>query len=259
MMDDISKLQKINSIARELIKHGQATSMDEAMKIAIKQVDSGDILSAPAASASAVEAALQDTEEQTAQTPEEDMRAETSGPEPEISSEPAESTTPADTPLSADTSLPEAPEPPKEPEAPVQETVEQQETESSIEQETGQDKAAALEKLFTGQQSILSSLTTTVNNQAKQIEDVTNKINALISEISGLKEELRKIKESPVTSAPLPKKEAKQGQTQFKTEAAPAPAPAPEPEKKTEGGGHARSGDYKPEDVSVEKFFYYGK
>ena len=42
-MDDISKLQKINELARELMKHGQAQSMEEAVKKATEQIYGGDV------------------------------------------------------------------------------------------------------------------------------------------------------------------------------------------------------------------------
>ena len=79
---------------------------------------------------------------------------------------------------------------------------------------------------------------------------------SLIADVTSLKEEIQKLKNSPVTPPMKPKQE-QAGQTQFKQEAQPAPAPKPE-EKKKEGSGHARTGNYNPDDVSIEKFFYYG-
>ncbi len=83
---------------------------------------------------------------------------------------------------------------------------------------------------------------------------MNNKINGLIAEITSLKQTVEMLQNSPVTP-PLKHKAAESGQTQFKQESSPAPTE----QKPVAGNNHARTGNFKPEDVSVEKFFYYGQ
>jgi septal ring factor EnvC (AmiA/AmiB activator) len=192
-MDDFSKLQKINSLARELMKHGQASTMDIAMKMAKQQIDSGMVSefvpgSAPAPASAVLSAA----------------------PLPEVS-------------------------------------------EAAIPQGASSEEIVhAVERLVGEQQTVLSRMTNVVNSHTNQLQSVNTRINemtanlnSIIAEISMLKGEVAKLKESPVTP-PMRPKEAKQGQTQFKEPAA------------GEGGSHVRTGRYNPDDVSIEKFFYYG-
>jgi len=183
-MDDASKLQRINNLARELMKHGQARSMEEAVHKATQQVESGSAMPAP---------------------------------EPPIFPAPEPAIEPEQPRVSE--AIPEPPATPAQPAQPGQ-----------IPREV-----------------VMATLT----DHTKKIEELNNKINRLIAELTELKEDIRKLKESPVTP-PLKPKEAKQGQTQFKQAAPPQPAE----EKKKEG--HARTGNYKPDDVAIEKFFYYG-
>lgn len=180
-MDDVSKLQKINSVARELMKHGQASSMDEAVRKATLQVESGSVL---------VQQQMQ--EQAPVQMPEQQQEEYT---EPEYA-----------------------------PEIRAEQPVERPQPASQS------------------------------PDVAQKLAEMDNKINRLIAEMTALKDEFRKLKESPVTP-PMRQKDAKQGQTQFKQDTAPSQQPKQE-EKKSEG--HARSGNYKPDDVSIEKFFYYG-
>jgi septum formation inhibitor MinC len=101
---------------------------------------------------------------------------------------------------------------------------------------------------------VIGSITNAVNSQAKQITEISNKINSLIMEISSIKEEIKKLKDSPVTP-PLKQKDVREGQTQFKQE---VPTPPSPPQAQQSMSGHVRSGNYKPDDVSIEKFFYFG-
>lgn len=194
-MDDFSKLQKINSVARELMKHDQASSMDEAMRLAIQQVESGITI------------------------------------------------------------LPEAPSPDTKAEQipELSETVEMPESSGASTEEI----IRSVERIIGTQQTTVSRVTVTVNTQARQIADLTAKINMLITEMAGLKEDMKRIRENPVTAPPLPKKQASEGQTQFKP-GQEIPSNSVKPQAET-SSGHARTGLFKPEDVSIEKFFYYGK
>ncbi len=204
-MDDISKLQKINQVARELMKHGQAQSMDEAVKKATAQVEGGSVLQqAPVQPAVEMPEAPEPEEEQT----HEDDQMSEGTPEPE----------PA-----AQVEMPRM------------------------------EGGADMSRIIDQQQSIISSMTNAVNAHSRQMDDMNNKINGLIAELTSMKSELQTMKESPV-SPPMKKRDAEHGQTQFKQEAA---QPA-EGEKKPKGEGHARTGNYNPDDVSIEKFFYYG-
>lgn len=193
-MYDASKVQKINSIARELINKGQATSMDQAIKIATQQVDSGQF--AMPAAPSPVE------------------------------------------------TLPEVPE----------------KSEVSVEISDGEGSVAgdalrALQRMLSEQQTAVSRMTNAVNAHSNQFNDINNKINSLIAGMTALQQEIQKLKSSPV-APPMKPKDAQSGQTQFKQDApSAAPAPAQKPQS---GSGHARTGNYNPDDVSIEKFFYYG-
>ncbi|MBW2963840.1 hypothetical protein KY363_00115 [Candidatus Woesearchaeota archaeon] len=194
-MDDFSKLQKINSVARELMKHGQASSMDEAMRLATQQVESGITIMPEA-------------------------------PSPE-------------------TKAAEIPEPAESVELPESSSASTEEIINSV------------ERIIGAQQTTVSRMTVTVNTQTRQIADLTAKMNMLITEMAGLKEDIKRFKENPVVQPPLPKKQAAEGQTQFKPgQEIPSNSVKPQPEQSS---GHARTGSFKPEDVSIEKFFYYGK
>ena len=199
-MDDISKLQKINSVARELMKHGQASSMDEAVQKATQQIESGSVLEQQPMQEQA-QAQEQPMEQQ--QEPAQEQAVEEARPESAPEPEPA----------------------PDMQEHPAEQVMEQPQPEAQS------------------------------PDVAQKLAEMDNKINGLIAEMTVLKDEFRKLKESPVTP-PLKPKQAKEGQTQFKQESQPAPAPKPATEERSEG--HARSGKYKPDDVSIEKFFYYG-
>jgi hypothetical protein len=89
--------------------------------------------------------------------------------------------------------------------------------------------------------SVVSELTNIVEAQAKQIELISAKMNEMIKEINDMKEQVEKASK-PFT---VPQTGA-DGQTQFKKPQAEAPK------------NHARTGNYKPGDISVEKFFYSG-
>jgi len=193
-MDDISKYQKINNLARELMRHGQASSMDEAIRKAAQQVESGAA----------------------------DMFKTVSST---VSAE----------------SIPE-----------MQESV----VLPSHEGASNDDILRQLEQLIGTQQTAVSRMTGIVNTHSSQIQDMTLKMMSLISEITELKEELRKVKDNPVAPASVRPKDVRDGQTQFKPGAEiPSNSVRPKPDA---SGGHARSGNYKSEDVSIEKFFYFG-
>lgn len=211
-MDDISRIQKVNSLARELMKHGQASSMEQAIRLAMQQVESGasDFMS----------------NIQSCQIP------EPPSPGGFICSQDVFSAA-----ASSAAAFPAVDQPVTAPA-------------SSAEF----DNFHALHNLVSKQQNVVGSMANAVNYQAKQISDINNKINILITEISALKEEIKKLKDSPVTP-PLKQKDAKEGQTQFKQE---IPTPPSPPHGQQPMSGHVRSGNYKPDDVSIEKFFYFG-
>ncbi len=190
-MDDISKFQKISNLARELMKHGQSTTMDDAMRKAAQQVESGaaDLVS-PAVT----------------------MQAE---------------------------SLP-----------PVQESF-------TVSSNVPQDELMReFEKLVGQQQTTLSKMTSIVNVHGEQMRDLSLKIMSMLTDLADLKEQVKNLKENPVVSPPLKNKDAKEGQTQFKPGSEiPSHSVRPQPTTST---AHARSGSYKSEDVSIEKFFYFG-
>ena len=92
----------------------------------------------------------------------------------------------------------------------------------------------------------MEELTHIVNAQATQLERVSSKMNEMIKEMNEMREKVDKLNRP---TAPIPAAEPdKDGdvQTKFK--------PPQTDEKKS----HARTGAYKPEDVSVDKFFYSG-
>ncbi|MBW2967166.1 hypothetical protein KY362_01630 [Candidatus Woesearchaeota archaeon] len=103
----------------------------------------------------------------------------------------------------------------------------------------------------------MNKIIETVNAQTSQIQKFENKINSIIADLAAMKDEIRRLKENPVTAPPLKPKQASAGQTQFKEESKPATASA-EVKSSGSGVGHVRSGNYGSDDVSIEKFFYYG-
>ena len=127
-----------------------------------------------------------------------------------------------------------------------------------------------MQDIINKQQATIAKLSTIINvhtNQLSEVGSTGDKFNKLVAEIAEIKTELKKLKESPVMPAPNSK-----GQTSFKP-SSPPPAPqTPQPPEggraeeakqadappKQQGSGHARSGNYQSDDVSIEKFFYYG-
>ena len=194
-MDDISLFQKVSNLARELMKHGQAQTMDEAMRMAKQQLESGLVSEFVAMKAAAPAPTIAE------QLPEVKAEVKLQAPSGDVSSA---------------------------------------------------DIMRAVEQLVSEQQSIISRMAGIINTHTNQMQTMSNKINGIIAELTAMKEEIKQIKESPLS--PAKQKAAPAGQTQFKPEAAPAPAQS----GFNSGVGHARSGNYKPEDVSIEKFFYYG-
>lgn len=198
MVDDLSKFQKISNLARELMRHGQASTMDVAMKMAQQQVESGMVSEFVAMKSAQPAAPVAD------QLPEVKAEVKLQAPEADAGSA---------------------------------------------------DILRAVENLVSEQQSIISRMAGVINTHTNQMQAMSNKINGIIAEITSMKEELNKIKESPV--APSMKK-AQPGQTQFKPEIVGAPPQSQQSAPPAAGVSHARTGTYKPEDVSIEKFFYYG-
>jgi len=193
-MDDLSKFQKMSNLARELMKHGQAVTMDQAMSMAKQQIEAGMVSEFV----------------------------------------------------------------PSAPSAPVAEQLPEVRTEVKLAAPTGDVASSeimrAVEQLVSEQQSIIARMAGIINTHTNQMQTMSGKINGIIAEITSMKEELKGMKESPISQSP--KRTIQQGQTQFKPEVSQAAASAPA--AASTGSGHARTGNFKPEDVSIEKFFYYG-
>ena len=94
----------------------------------------------------------------------------------------------------------------------------------------------------------LRKIKSALDSQANTINNMAGKINEMVTEFNRLNEEINRLKtiQVPSASAAPEKKQAKGTQTQFRAQ----------PEEKKEG--HARSGNYNSDDVSVEKIFYSG-
>jgi hypothetical protein len=200
-MDDFSKIQKINTVARELMRHNQASSMDAAIRMATAQVESGDIPQyLPGGSSS------------------------------------------GNMPAGAD-QLPEMPESVALPKEGV----------------SSEDIIRAVESLVAGQQTAVSRMTNVINAHTSQMQGISEKMNMIIAEIASFKDELRRLKENPVTQPPMKQRDAKEGQTQFKPGSEIPSTSVRPPVESNSASGHARTGNFKPDDVSIEKFFYYGK
>jgi hypothetical protein len=90
-----------------------------------------------------------------------------------------------------------------------------------------------------------------VNAHSNTVQSSEQKITAIIADLAEIKEAMKKLAENPVFPPKLTVKDARAGQTQFK-EPQQTPTPTDKP------ASHARTGNYKPEDVSIEKFFYFG-
>ncbi|MFC1723265.1 hypothetical protein ACFL0V_03940 [Nanoarchaeota archaeon] len=197
-MVDFSKLQKISNLARELMKLGQASSMDEAMKLASHQIESGTV---PEALDVGPTTPLHNTEPQT-----------------------------------------------------ESEQVQVTESIHLPESDNQNELVTKMQEIINNQQASIAKLSTILNVHTNQLkESVSNqKFNQLVNEITTLKDRVRKLQESPTMPAP----QKKTGQTQFKPANPPETSQPEQP--KQDSSGHARSGNYKSDDVSIEKFFYYG-
>ncbi len=233
-MDDFSKIQKINSIARELMHHGQATSMDEAMKLAIRQVDMPKPPMPEMSSGSDTQSFVLS---QTDSIPHPPTTGSTQNNAVNVSQNvPNNNETQA---LDSNAF-----------------NVSNAQGSNTQESNTQEPHKEDVQEIVSRQRTIISRLTDTINLHSKQMQDMDDKINRLIAEFSSVKTELAKLKESPV-APPLNPKTVKTGQTQFKQESAPVQT-VNSTVKKPSGNGHARTGNYKPDDVSIEKFFYFG-
>lgn len=91
----------------------------------------------------------------------------------------------------------------------------------------------------------LRKLRNLIDEQNRTISGISGKINELVTEFNRLEQEINRLKTIQVPSGSDDDK--KGTQTQFR--------PQKTEEKKE---GHARTGSYTPEDVSVEKMFYSG-
>ena len=94
----------------------------------------------------------------------------------------------------------------------------------------------------------LKKLKSALDSQSDMINSMAGKINEMVTEFNKLNQEINRLKTIQVPSTPAvqEKKTQKGTQTQFR----------PQAEEKKEG--HARSGNYNSNDVSVEKIFYSG-
>ena len=198
-MNDASRIQQINNMARELMKHGQASTMDDAMKKAQAQLNGqpGGRIPAPAVSLS------------------------------NPSSEAPKN-------FSSDSHLAGA----------------------DISQNGSGSSDACCDDAMKNQvmdtiskhQTTLSHIVNTVNMHSESIEKFDAKLNSLIQDIADLKQKVQRLGQRPADPQPV-------------KEAGPAVNVQTAPEQKSQqaqSGGHVRSGNYKSDDVSIEKFFYFG-
>ncbi|MFC1753313.1 hypothetical protein ACFL96_07970 [Thermoproteota archaeon] len=166
---DVDKLQRINNLARELMKHGMAGSMDEAVRIAEEKIQGAPEVSA-----------LKDGVS-------EDMLSQSQ----------------------------------------VSQSIENPAPAPQVQDDMDMRK-----------------IKNALDEQARHMSVMSEKINELISEFNSLQQEINRLKTIQVPAKP---EEQKTGtQTQFR----------PQQEEKKEP--HAKVGDYKPDDVAVDKIFYYG-
>lgn len=192
---DIEKIQKVNALARELMKHGQARSMDEAVMLAEKQLGG------------------------------------TSNVEPRpglvTGYGDGNQANPVDSVRTAPASQKTAP---ASYSAPVKESV----ADNRSHDEQSYDRIA------------FRKLSQQVEQQAGELKAIRMKMNELITEFNSIQEKAKQKAASPVASQhEMSRAHPKNpDQTQFK------PVPKKEP--------HARSGNYTPADVNIEKIFYSG-
>lgn len=193
---DIEKIQKVNALARELMKHGQAKSMDDAVVMAEKQLGSGSNVSPRPGLVTGYGDGNQANPVDSVRTIQ--ASQQTAAPEPYS--------------------------------APVQGSA----AENRNPDEQSYDRIA------------FRKLSQQVEQQAGELKAIRMKMNELIREFNSLQEKAKQKAASPVASQhEISKAHPKSpDQTQFK------PVPKKEP--------HARSGNYTPEDVNIEKIFYSG-
>ncbi|MBU0460999.1 MAG: hypothetical protein KJ574_00275 [Nanoarchaeota archaeon] len=163
---DVDKLQRINNLARELMKHGMAGSMDEAVRMAEEKIQGN----------------------------------------PEVSNI---RNTMANDVISQSQVVPSS---------------------------SGSSTPKMTEDLE------VRKLRISLEDQSKMVNAMAGKIDELVTEFNRLQQEINRLK-----TIQVPPAGDKEGQTQFR-----------QPAEEKKSGAHARSGNYKPEDVAIEKMFYYG-
>ncbi len=115
----------------------------------------------------------------------------------------------------------------------------QEEAERPKEDFSGAIKADALE---------LHNMGERIKALEGQVNVMFNKINEIISEFRSVQ---KKEEESPIELRKLEEEKESKGKKAHKEVQASL--------KKEEAEGHPRTGEYKPEDVSIEKVFYFGQ
>ncbi|MBI5398328.1 hypothetical protein HZB03_02590 [Candidatus Woesearchaeota archaeon] len=190
-MNSIESYQKITNLARELMRHGEAKSMNEAVRIAEAQYRSNP--------------AVFDTD-----------------------TIPVESAS-----------------------ASGQELVQEQMVQSvaSVTDTSGlmQENAMLLHKL----QFVTA-------NHTQEIDELNRKVLRLIQEMAEVREAARKAAESPIVM-PRAKDDQAGQQAQLKANAVPIIGAPAGFEYQAKPKSHARTGNYNPDDVNIEKFFYFGR
>ncbi|MBI4739084.1 hypothetical protein HY772_06000 [Candidatus Woesearchaeota archaeon] len=188
-MSSIESYQKITNLARELMRHGEAKSMDEAVRIAESQYRLN----------------------------------------PRIFD-----TTPVESASASGQGL-------------VQEQIVQ--SVASVNDTSGLAQENAM---------LLRKLQFVTTNHTQEIDELNKKILRLIQDMAELREAARKAADSPIV---VPRVKDDQGgqQAQLKAKAVPIVGAPAGFEYKEKPKSHARTGNYNPDDVNIEKFFYFGR
>jgi polyhydroxyalkanoate synthesis regulator phasin len=127
-----------------------------------------------------------------------------------------------------------------------------QKAQQFLNREIAKEKTSTQTTSQTMQETSLESLRNMLERQRdmtqRQLQDFRSAINALAEEISNIKEQMSRAKvEARTASDAGLEPEQKTGQLKLK----------PKEAKKKEP--HPKRGDWKSEDVAIEKIFYYGK
>lgn len=193
MSSQIEAYQKITNLARELLRHGEAKSMDEAVRIAEAQYRQNPGVF--------------------------DAQASEQATSPQVMIE-----------------------------EPIVHSV------ASVNDTDGLAQENAM---------LLRKLQYVTANHTQKIEELDKKLMRMLTDMAEMRDAMRKTAESPImvprTAAKTEAADDGSQQAQLKSKHVPIIGAPAGYEASVKPRSHARTGNFKPDDVNIEKFFYFGR